>query len=472
MRLLISGGTVVTAGGTSEADVLCDGGRITALLSPGEEIDADERLDASGLLVFPGFIDPHVHSRDPGLTEKEDFAHATRAALAGGVTTLLDMPNAVPPVTDVQTFEQRARSHERVAHVDFGLWAQTLGAENIEELPGLAAAGAVAFKLFWGYGLDRRTKRLVYTLADASPDEILPPTSLGEILEVMHVLSRVGAVLAAHCEDRQIMEASERRLAGPIEQYADLLRARPALAETVAVGLGAELAAETGCHFHVVHVSSARTVALIRRARAGDVPITAETCPQYLLLTDKDFDALGAEMKVYPPVRLADDKAALWHAVADGTITSIGSDHAPHTVEEKARPLATRPAGIIGLESLVPLLLDAMHRGRLTPERLAAVLAEDTAKLYGIDHRKGFVRVGNDADFTLVDSERRFTIDAGSLHSKHPATVWHGWTGTGAAVASVLRGELLMRDGEPVGPERGALVRRNGGAMTTGLLDT
>jgi allantoinase len=459
MRLLIANGTLVTPEGTRRADVLCEQGRIAGLLDAGVRARADELLDATGLLVFPGFIDPHVHSRDPGLTEKEDFAHVTRSALASGLTTILDMPNAVPPLTDVATFEQRAREHAAVAEVDFGLWAQTLGAENLDQLPSLAAAGAVAFKLFWGYGLDRRTKRLVYTFADVPPDEVLPPTPLGEIHEVMRELAAAGALMAAHCEDREIMAAGARPPRRPIQRYADLLAVRPPLAETVSVGLAAQLAADTSCRFHVVHVSAAQTVALLRQAQARGAPISGETCPQYLLLTDADYAELGPRMKVYPPIRTAADQAALWAGLADGTLASIGSDHAPHTAEEQERPLATRPAGILGIETLTPLMLDAMYRGCLSPERVAALLAGSTAVLYGIDHRKGLIRTGNDADFTLVDPARPFAVDVWRLHSLNPSSVWHGHRGHGVAVASVLRGAVLMRDGEPVGSPRGAFVR-------------
>jgi allantoinase len=462
MRLLVANGTVVTSQGIQPADVLCEDGRIAGLLGHGVSLAADERIDASGLLVFPGFIDPHVHSRDPGLTDKEDFAHATRSALAGGLTTILDMPNAVPPLADAETFEQRARDHAAVAEVDFGLWAQTFGSSNLSGIAGLAAAGAVGFKLFWGYGIDRGTKQLVYNLADAAPRGVLPPPPLGDILDVMREVASVGGLMAAHCENREIIAAAECALGKPIGNYEDLLATRPALAETAAVALATELAADTGCRFHVVHVSAGQTVALLRDAQARGVPITGETCPQYLLLTDSDYAVLGSRMKVYPPVRTAVDQAALWAGLRDATLMSVGSDHAPHTFAEQQRPLASRPAGILGVETLVPLILDAMHRGRLSAERLGRLLAEDTARLYGIDHRKGFVRVGNDADLTLVDPARPFTIDAAALHGLNPPSVWDGYRGHGVAVASVLRGVLLMRDGEPAGAPRGALVRRAG----------
>jgi dihydroorotase len=166
MRLRISNATLVTSRGQEQCDVVCRDGQIEAIgESPGGLKPPDEEIDARGLLLFPGFIDPHVHSRDPGLTHKEDFAHSTRAAAAGGVTTLLEMPNAIPPVTSAAIFDERAAQHARVAAVDFGLWGLALGAENLSEIDGLFQAGAVGVKLFWGYALDRRTRTLVYNVA-------------------------------------------------------------------------------------------------------------------------------------------------------------------------------------------------------------------------------------------------------------------------------------------------------------------
>ncbi len=460
MSIIVTGGTVVTAGGLARADVLCEDGKIAGILDAGTRVAADERLDATDLLIFPGFIDPHVHSRDPGMTEKEDFAHSTLAALCGGVTTLLEMPNAVPPISDRNIFEQRAAAHGRHASVDFGLWGQALGASNIEDLPGLLRAGAVAIKLFWGYALDKATKKLVYNTADAAdPDAVIPPPDAGEVLRVFSVMAAEGGLLAAHCEDREIVLGAERLRDGPVEDYADLLASRPALAEIAAVSRAAEFARVTGCRFHVVHTSTARALEIVRAARADGVRISAEACPHYLLLTEAAYARLGPAMKVYPPVRSADDQAALWAAIEDGTVRSVGSDHAPHSLTDLAGSLATRPAGVHGAETLVPLMLAEMTRGRITPERVASVLAESTARLYALDHRKGRVAPGMDADLTLVDPNRDHRIDRAALHTKTKATVFDGWTGRGVAVASVLRGEVVMRDGEPVGEPRGRLVR-------------
>jgi allantoinase len=459
MRLHITGGTLVTGAGTTRADVLCEDGRIAALLEPGQPVAADERCDATGLLVFPGFIDPHVHSRDPGITTKETFAGSTAGALAGGLTTIFEMPNAVPPVTDAEVFEQRAREHARVASVDFGLWGQALGEANLGDLGGLVAAGAVGVKLFWGYALDRATKRLVYTYADASPEEVIQPPEVGGVYAIMREVAAAGGLFSAHCEERGVLAVAEAALPGGIVSYDDLLAARPAIAEVAAVTAAGEFALATGCRFHVVHVSARRTVEAIRALQAAGAKITGEACVHYLVLTDADVARVGPAMKVYPPIRTADDQAALWDALTDGPLEAIASDHAPHAPDEKAKPLAAQPAGIHGVETLVPLVLDAMTRGRLTPAQVASLLSERIAAIFRVDDRKGRIRVGNDADFTLVDPERAWTIDASRLHTLHATSVFDGFSGRGAAVASVIRGEVAMRDGEPVGAPRGQLVR-------------
>jgi allantoinase len=459
MRLLVSNGTLATASGCLRADVYCVDGRIAALLAPGEAVQADERVEATGLLVFPGFVDPHVHSRDPGLTHKEDFAHSTLGALVGGVTTVLEMPNAIPPVSDVATFRDRAAHHGRVAWVDFGLWGLSLGSENLGEIAGLFAEGAVGVKLFWGYALRKDTKQLVYNLADEPLEKLLLPPDNGEVLEVFRAVSRVGGLMAAHCEDRHLLEAAQRDLGHDIESYDDLLAARPDTAEAASIALAVEFSRATGCRFHVVHMASARGVQLVRSAQREGIPVTAETCPQYLTLTDEAFKRVGPIMKVYPPIRRANDQQALWEGVRDGTIVSVGSDHAPHTIEEKQRGLASQPAGMVGVETLAPVMLNEMAAGRLTPERLAWVLSESTARLYGIYPHNGGIRPGGDADLTLVDPTATRTISNDALHAKQPVSPWNGVTVTGVPTLSVLRGEVIMRDGEPVGEPRGRLVR-------------
>jgi len=459
LKLTISGGTVVTAQGRYEADVECEDGRISALVAQGESHGGDEKVDANGLLIFPGFIDPHVHSREPGLIEKEDFAHSTRAAAAGGITTVLEMPNTIPPLSDAATFRRRAEQYAQVASVDFGLWGISLGTENLEDLAGLVAEGVVGVKLFWGYALNRETKQLVYNVADEAPENLIPPPNNGEVLEIFETMAQTRGLLAAHCEDRDVLDRAQRTLGREIEDYEDLLTTRPDAAEAATIALGAEFAKTTGCRFHVVHTSSARGLEVVRAAQRRGIPITAETCPQYLTLTDESYETVGSLMKVYPPVRRAADREALWEGVWDGTITSVGSDHAPHTAEQKRQGLATQPAGAVGVETLAPLMVNEAVGGRLSPERLSWLLSEGTARLYGLYPRKGAILPGADADLTLVDPKGESIISNKQLHSKHPVSPWNGVKVRGALKAAVLRGNVVMRDGEPVGDSAGRIVR-------------
>jgi allantoinase len=459
MRTAVVGGTIVTSWGRVLADVVLEDGKVAALVEPGRAGPSDEKVDARGKLVFSGFIDPHVHSRDPGLTEKEDFAHSTRAALCGGITTLLEMPNAVPPVSDAHVYHDRVAQHTEVASTDFGLWGISLGAANLGDLRGLVEAGVVGIKLFWGYALDRITRELVYNLADRRPEDVIPPPSNAEVWDLFREVAAAGGLLAAHCEDRGVLEAAQRGLGHELRSYADLLAARPDAAEAAAIATAVELSRATGCRFHVVHVSSGRGVELVRRARADGVSFSAETCPHYLTLSEEDFDRVGPMMKVYPPVRTARDREDLRAAVRDGTISSIGSDHAPHTIAQKRQGLATSPAGFVGVETLVPLLLNEAASGRVSWERLAWVLSEGTARVYRLYPRKGALLPGSDADLAVVDPEAEWEVDDARLHSKHSLSPWHGRRGRGRVVRALLRGETVMRDGEPVGEPRGRHVR-------------
>ncbi|MBO0851362.1 MAG: amidohydrolase family protein, partial [Pseudonocardia sp.] len=342
MRLHLTNGRLVTPAGTLHGDLLCEDGLISGVLDAGTRVDADERYDAAGKLVFPGFIDPHVHSRDPGLSHKEDFDHSTRGALTGGTTTVLEMPNAVPPVDSVEVFERRREQHERSAWTDFGLWGLALGEANLDQIGPLFEAGAVAVKLFWGYALHRETRALVYNLGDEPPENLLMPPPNGQVLRLFTEVARHGGLLAAHCEDKDVLATSQERLGHPIETYQDLLDGRPAAAEATTIAIATEFAKATGCRFHVVHLASEAGLDVVRWARRRGVAVSAETCPQYLTLTDRDYPTVGPVMKVYPPIREQSDQDALWAGLNDGLIVSAGSDHAPHTVEEKARGFATQ----------------------------------------------------------------------------------------------------------------------------------
>jgi dihydroorotase len=458
VRLAIVQGTLITAEGKRRANVFSDNGKITAIEEGIDSRRADEIEDARGLLVFPGFIDPHIHSRDPGLTEKEDFAHVTRAAAAGGVTTVFDMPNTVPPLTNAELFKERAQQHQAKAHVDFGLWGLGLGRENLHEVPPMLRAGVVGIKLFLGYVFDRSSGRLRYETEEPAANKVIPPPSTDQILAVMKAVATEGGLVGAHCEDRSVIEALSKRLAHPVGNYEELLFVRPAIAEAVSIMQAANLAMEAGCRFHALHVSSEFGVETVRMARRIGATLTAETCPHFLTLTADRYGELGTRLKTFPPVRTELDRQVVLSGLLDGTIESVGSDHAPHTEAEKAMPFDRAPAGMTGVETMVPVMLDLMNRGKLSPERIGSVLSTGTARIYGVWPQKGSFDIGADADFTIVDPEARMTIQGTALHSKQKWTAWEGCHLRGRPKTTILRGQVVAREGEPVGAARGQLV--------------
>ena len=459
MRLKISRGTVVTPRGGFIADVVCEDDRIAAIEESGCRTRVDEEIDAKGRLVFPGIIDPHVHSRDPGFTEKEDFAHATRAPAAGGVTTIFEMPNVLPPCTSAEILTERAKQHEQYAFVDFCLWGMCLGRENIGELTDMLATGAIGIKLFWSYGIRRETFELVYGL-EHEHGAVLPPPTPGEVADICSAVARVGGLVAAHCEERSLLESSARALGRRIDTYDDLLESRPDVAEATAVAIAAEISRSTSCRFHVLHLATARAAAVVAHAQRDGIRISAETCPHYLLLTKEDYARLGARMKLFPPVRDQADRHGLWTAISTGVISSLSSDHAPHTIAEKSGPLNDQPGGGIGVETLVPLMLNEMAEGRFTAEQLSWLLSESTARLYGLYPRKGVIQPGSDADITIVDPHREWTIDEKRLHSKNRVSIWHGTRCIGAPVTTIVRGQVVMQDRELIGSPTGVFIPR------------
>ncbi|HEX7022061.1 MAG TPA: allantoinase AllB [Trueperaceae bacterium] len=456
--LIIRRGQIISPTGSFEADIGVTSGKIAAIGELGKA-DSERVYDADGKLVFPGFIDEHVHSRDPGHTHKEDFAHSTRAAAAGGVTTIVEMPNSIPPVTDEASFRSRVDGLLKQAFVDFGLWGMVLGDANSKDLPLLAQAGVVGFKLFWGYALDRQTLALAYNPKPGQ--DVLPPPDDGQIFEAFAAIGKTGRPVAIHAENAEIINRftdRERRTGGG---YASLLRSRPPFTEALTVEAGIRIAEAAGVHLHILHVSSAEAIECVSTARKQGRHVTAETCPHYLVLSDEDFDRLGSRLKIFPPVREARHQAALWSAIQNGDIQVIGSDHAPHTPEEKSQDLWSAPAGASTVQATVPLMLDAVNEGKLSPNQLCALLAENPAKLLGLYPRKGAITPGADADIVIVDMERAMTIRTEDMLSKSRVNPYDGMAVTGAPIASFLRGEQLMEGGKLLTPDSpsGTLVK-------------
>lgn len=450
--LVVRNGTVFTPGGLREADVHVAAGVITSLERGGEL--GEEEVDAKGLLVLPGGVDAHVHSRDPGFPEKEDFASLTAAAAAGGITTVADMPNTVPAVENAVVFMEKVEMVSSRALVDFALWGLLGSASRPEDVHGLLDVGAVGLKAFLGYAIRRSNRQLVYTPDAADPD-LEAPAGYGAIARLAPDLARRGAPLAVHCEDADILRAFLR----PIGTYADLLASRPGLAEAVAIAALGVISQRTGMEVDVVHISSGLGLAAARDANRAGARLVLETCPQYLLLSDQDAERLGSLLKMYPPVRTAADRAALLEGLRSGQISRVGTDHAPHTDGERlGRSLEEALPGSPGVETLYVSCLELARR----QGDLAAAprwVAEGPARGLGLYPRKGVIEPGADADLTLVDPGAETVVTAERMHSRQRHCVLEGQRFGFAVRAVYSRGELVGRDGEPVQRRgRGRLV--------------
>jgi dihydroorotase (multifunctional complex type) len=423
-RLLIHGGDVVTPGGLVRADVLVEAGRIAAAAPGlGDRSPGARRVDASGLTIFPGLIDAHVHLREPGDEHKEDLTTGTEAALAGGFTTVFAMPNTNPPTTDRAAFDRVAGLVERKAACDVGLYVGATPG-NADAAPALAGE-AVGLKIYAGSSTGD-------LLVDGVADQIAH-------------FERYPAdrIIAVHAED----EAAVR-------YYAKRGERRPPVCAALSVAHMIALAEATGRRVHICHMSTAGEFALIREAKARGVRVTCEATPHHLFLTSADEARLGPLGKVNPPLRGAEHVAALWAGRAEVDI--VATDHAPHTLAEKRGDHP--PSGMPGLETALPLLLTAAHEGRLSLGEVVRWLAEGPADLFGMAH-KGRIAPGCDADLTLVDLDAEWTIRDEGLHTRCRWTPFAGQAVRGRVERVYLRGRLAFAGGEVCAePGRGCLV--------------
>jgi len=456
--LLIKNGRIVATDHVHKGNIYVKNGKIEAITNTELFTEVKEEIDANNLYIFPGFIDTHVHSRDPGATHKEDFLHSTQAAAAGGVTTIFEMPNTNPPINNVENFRRQTENLQSKAFVDFGIWAICLGYLNIKEFAALHKEGVIGFKYFWGYAIDSKTYQLVYNYNKGMTNVILPFND-GEVYDMFQEVAKTGQVFAIHAENNNLIQHLTQRVEERNSRtYLDLLDGRPNLAEELTIQTGIAMAKKTGVRLHILHISTAEGVESIRQAQKEGYPITGETCPHYLFLSAEDYGEIGPQMKVYPLVKFKKDQDALWEAVLDGTISLVCSDHAPHTEEEKEGDLWLIPAGMCGVETLVPLMLNEVHKGRITLFDVVRLLSEGPAKLFDIYPNKGTLQVGTDADMTIVDMEKEYTIKRSNLHSKSKVTAFDGFKVKGLPVHTIVRGNTVMREGEILGQPFGKLI--------------
>ena len=433
--LLIRGGRCVTPGGIEDTDVGIAGGRIAALGNLSA-VEADEVVDARGLHVLPGVIDAHVHLREPGAEHKEDLSTGTAAAALGGVTTVFDMPNNAPPTTTEDALSDKLRRARGRAWVDHAFFVGA-SVDNVAELARLEALpGCAGVKVFMG----------------SSTGSLLIPDD-----EALLAVLRAGRRrVAVHAEDEHRLQARRDLAQGGAHTHAAWRDAETAALATRRLLQAAERA---GRRVHLLHTSTAEEMGLL--AHHKDLA-TVEVTVQHLSLSAPEcYDRLGSRAQMNPPLRAGVHQAALWAAVRSGLVDNIASDHAPHTLDEKARPYPHSPSGLPGVQTLLPLMLDHVAQGLLSLQRLVDLTSAGPARVHDIAG-KGRLAVGWDADLVLVDLSARHTVTDEEMASRCGWTPFHGRRVCGWPVATVIRGNLVMREGALVGAPVGAPVRFGG----------
>lgn len=400
------------------ADVLVENGTIKAL-APEIPAQGHSVYDCKGGMIAPGLVDMHVHLRDPGLTYKEDIATGTAAAAAGGFTAVACMPNTKPAIDTPETIsyvlEKTAKSGScRV----YPIGAVTVGQKGAEltDFPALSQAGAIAFS-----------------------DDGVPVTSATRMRDALLEAKKLHKIVISHCEDGE-MVGNKAVNEGKISEMLGL-PGRPAIAEDLMVARDLMLARDTDSHVHIAHVSTAGSADLIRQAKKNGVKVTAETCPQYFIYTEEEILHKGTMARVNPPLRTETDRQAILNAVLDGTLDCIVTDHAPHSAEEKSRPLPDAPSGMVGLEtSLGACITHLVKPGYLTLPELISKMSTVPARILGLT--PVCIQEGAPADLFVFDPEESWTVDPNQFHSKGRNTVFAGDTLTGKVHLTLCGGKV------------------------------
>lgn len=433
--LLLTNGRVVSDGRIAEADILIAGERIERI-GAGTVPAGVEVIDLAGRHVLPGVIDDQVHFREPGLTHKATIASESLAAICGGVTSFLDMPNTNPPSTDRAAIERKLALARGASFANYGFY---LGAtnDNLEEIRRADSALVCGVKVFMG----------------ASTGNMLvddPRTLEG-------IFGEARVPIVAHCEDTPMIRAAEQRFRErygedvPMEAHPEI---RSAAACYKSSSLAVGLAKRHGTRLHVLHLTTARELALFAAGPIEGKRITAEVCVHHLWFDERSYARLGALIKCNPAIKRPEDREALLAAVDADVIDVIATDHAPHTLEEKARPYFEAPSGLPLVQHSLPMLLELARQGLLSLPTIVEKTAHNPARLFGIVDR-GFVREGSFADLAVVDLDGRTTVDRGSVRYKCGWSPLEGTTFHSAVTLTVLNGRVVYRDGEVLGAPAG-----------------
>jgi len=398
---------------------------------------AKKTIDAKGYLVLPGAIDSHIHSRDPGSTDREDFYTVTAAAAAGGVTTVLDMPNNIPPISSVENFNLKRKIAEEKAVIDFGLYAGA-GSDNIDEITNLANAGAIAFKTF---------------LTKLSPERFQEMKGLivhnnGSFIEVLKEVRKTDLLYCLHTEDDQIIDYYTDQL--KLRNRNDLKafgESRPPISEISSVARTLTLSKYTDTKIHICHISIPESIKMVNDAKKEGQRVTSEVASIYPFLSEEDLERLGPYGLTYPPLRDLQNRDIIYNSFLNGDIDIINSDHAPYKKEEIERgynDIWKASPSISTIEVLLPVLLNEVSKGKMSLKRLIEGFIELPARLFKLYPKKGIIQEGSDADIIIVDMNNEKIINCNELHTKIRTTQFEGLKVKGYPITTIVRGKIVM----------------------------
>lgn len=427
---------IVFENGLAAGAVAITGGKITGLADHPDAFAATTVVDAGDWVVLPGLVDEHAHVWEPGPNaHREDWTTGTMTAASGGITTIIEMAQGVPPAIDVAGFNNKRRIAEQKSVIDFALWGGCVGGTP-DDIAGLKAAGCTAYKVFTAWFGKEYASLTDY-----------------ELVSAMEKVAAVGGLLGIHCENSVLTDGFEKRLAAQGDFVGSAHeRARPEIAEIEAITRVLLFARHTGCRVLILHLSTPNAWPVIAQARRDGVDVHAETCAHYLTMNTDDLDRLGGFAKCAPPIRSEDCRRGLWRMVRDGRIDTLASDHFPFTDDDRLRHgtnIFAVPSGMPGFDTLLPSLVsEGVHRQGLSWERLARLASTTPAKLHGLYPQKGAIRLGADADLVLVDPEETWTYSFKTSYIKAKAQrgPYEGRTFRGRVKESLVRGQTVYRD--------------------------
>ncbi len=425
--LLIKNCKVLENGKAVERNIIAEGGWIQKITAPSAAKSADETINAKGMLAIPGLIDAHVHCREPGMTQKEDFRTAGYAAAAGGVTTILDMPNNRPATTTTGLLEEKRKLAAEKCIANYGFhFGATEG--NLAEIR--KATNIASVKVFMG-------------------------SSTGDLLisdeGALDSIMGSGRRISVHAEDEAMLKANEKSQGAGTWTAERHLEARNKMVAASAASLAITAAKRKNARMHLCHISTTEETELMAKFRRN-MNLSCEVTPHHLFLPVEDAAKLGTMAKVNPPLRRKEDVAALWNALNSGTIDMVATDHAPHLLEEKSSD--EPPSGMPGLETMLPLLLDAANKGRLSMQQVISLTSANPARIFGIQSR-GHIAEGYFADITLIDLKKEKTVKNDELQTKSKWSAFEGWKLKGAVTSTIINGRLAYDGNQVIDEHKG-----------------